>query len=783
MNAVIRRTVPMALLGALLFAPGAWAYFPIGEFDAAGVLYYATWRLAAMDTNNDGEVGPNEGVDVFIEEGPRGFTPEELVVVNESLDVWEDVTTSYASAAVQGEFQDLILAGVSDGQCTIQMEVPEDPSEIQVGVISDPAILGLTIITFVAVDSEIDVNGITGFITAGTIIDADIVMDGPEHRPFTPGELPFFNLEDTLVHEIGHFYGLGHVPNSTVKLDDQAFDLVESADFKTRDAFGNEVFVGLTPTMFPYYFQTRSREGGSAVVGGASTLAPDDISGISFLYPRGSQAAYFDIDHRARTQNRADIPSFPLPAAVVTAWIDHDNDPTTGRQPFVSTMTGLYESALNVERGGDFELRGLWKRIEVEGAPGLVDATYSLTLSPVNGTGFERMAPAPYLPPDFNSITNSGATLIVPFFVSETFNEFGNLVDISEHDAGTALKWDSVAGAVMSQDSGKTLAQILPNRGEPMFGDANQVCPFNVVFGDSTDTGTGTDTGQKVAGMLRGFRDDVLLKGPFGAAFVDAYYTVSPSLAEYLGEHRLALRAVRAVLRSVGGAFEYSPLLPFLLVPVAFLVRPLYRRARLRMAAAALTMIGLLIAAPAMGLTVKSFTTADMASNADVIVVGTVSAVESRWVKSPKYGEYIVTDISIDVSESAKGAANKNSSLSFTMPGGRVDTIATAVPGLAQFAEGEEVLLYLVASPNLGYVVIGGAQGKVPVGTEKATGAKYVPAGAVAASPDDEAAKALVAKASQKDGQPPRIPLNVYLDYLRTLIDAQEQAKVNAAVK
>ena len=36
--------------------------------------------------------------------------------------------------------------------------------------------------------------------------------------------------------------------------------------------------------------------------------------------------------------------------------------------------------------------------------------------------------------------------------------------------------------------------------------------------------------------VLRAYRDNVLLKNPFGKAFVKSYYAVSPILVKYFGE-------------------------------------------------------------------------------------------------------------------------------------------------------------------------------------------------------------------------------------------------------
>lgn len=767
MNAVLRRSAVLAMVATCVLSPGAWAFFPIGQFDAFEVIRYATWRLAAMDLNNDGDVGPNEGVEVLIEAGPLGFTADEIDVVEESIQVWEDVATSYAAIKVAGEYQDLLLAGVPDNINSIQMEVPLDPSEIQVGVISDPAIIGLTLLNYVTEDTIVTVNGITAQVTAGTILDADVVIDGIDTRPVTPGGQAFISLKDVLVHELGHFFGLDHTPNSTVEIDLDLFDLVEVANFKTRDAAGQEVFVGLTPTMFPIYFVTRDRVGGSAPVAGAFSLAPDDISGISFLYPRGNLNDYFGIQHKARSQNRPDLPSFPLPGALITAWIDHDDDPTTARQPFMSTTTGLYEPASKVVRAGNFDLFGLWKRIEVEGVAGQVDATYTLTMSPINSTGFERMAPAPYLPGDFQSIGGS-ATPATPLFVSETFNEFGNVIDLSNHDVGTPLMWDSERQTIVSADTGLTLAEMLPNRGEPMFGDPNRICPFNVIAGDG---GTGTTTAS-----LRAFRDDVLLNSALGALCVDMYYSLAPSLGGRLAEQESWLRWALATWSLFGMIATHRLYLVLLAVPVYWALRGLRRVRRARAASIAGLMILVLALASATAYASIGLpaTTEDLASYADVIVVGRVTSAECRWAASG-HGERIVTDVAVEITDSAKGRLNKGTTVGFTVPGGQVGVVVTYASGLARFKAGEEVLLYLAEAPNLGYVVVGGSRGKVPIGTDEKTGAKsvYAASDLQAVNLEQDAKAINEEKGESGEHSASRISLEAYLDYLRGIVRRQ----------
>lgn len=59
-------------------------------------------------------------------------------------------------------------------------------------------------------------------------------------------------------------------------------------------------------------------------------------------------------------------------------------------------------------------------------------------------------------------------------------------------------------------------------------------------------------------GMLCEFRDKCLLTNPIGSAFVDAYYTISPPIADFIAEHEGLKAAVRLALKPLIVVAEYS---------------------------------------------------------------------------------------------------------------------------------------------------------------------------------------------------------------------------------
>ncbi|WP_375766331.1 hypothetical protein NR798_32160 [Archangium gephyra] len=118
----------------------------------------------------------------------------------------------------------------------------------------------------------------------------------------------------------------------------------------------------------------------------------------------------------------------------------------------------------------------------------------------------------------------------------------------------------------------------------------------------------------------------------------------------------------------------------------------------------------------------------ELAQTSDAIVHGTVRRVESRWSGD---GRRIVTDVEIQVTEALKGQAQvgqAGGTVLVTQPGGRVGDIGQRVSGLAAFAPGEEVVVFLERRGKQAFRVSGMAQGKYQVQrTEGGKSAMAVP--------------------------------------------------------
>ena len=114
--------------------------------------------------------------------------------------------------------------------------------------------------------------------------------------------------------------------------------------------------------------------------------------------------------------------------------------------------------------------------------------------------------------------------------------------------------------------------------------------------------------------------------------------------------------------------------------------------------------------------TMKRATMRDLSVASSTILVGKVTAVESRWV-----GKKILTYNTVSVSQALKGVPG--ASFTLTTLGGRVGAISQTVPSSPRLRVGQEILLFSGAVKGHNLVVFMD-QGLFPVITEN--GKKFV---------------------------------------------------------
>jgi hypothetical protein len=804
----------MAMLAGVaicvLVAGPAYAFFPFGGFTEVNkTLRYMTWPLKYLDTNSDGDVGPGEGVRWLLErekttarqvrdaEGnliteytTTGWSESEQAILRQGFQVWEDVPTSYiafnVAAAVSEPLivrspgdMDFVIGDSLTGIDFINYVAVEDPGEETLPT----GVLGVTLLTLVLDDTPISIPGLPGVqVSGGQIVECDIVYNGAAFRErtvvidtgggsTTTQTLPAtFDLLATHVHEVGHSIGLGHTPlnNFSEFLDDSAntgllADL-EQRVFWQRNSANMLVQVGVTPTMYPIYFATDL--GGGKFMAGSADLAPDDIAGVSFLYPRGSQARFFRLAHEARSQTRVDFPSVPLPGAHIIAWSDADHNVGTRRVPMFSTMSGLYEH--QIEFSGRFSLINLLKQHET-GDGVTFDATYVITSNPINGI----TKPEGYKPGDFDSTRVLFGQRDFTFptaFPSEVFNEMGNQFGIEQREQGTPLTYNALTGQIVSATSGKTLSTMLPGN-KPMFGVRNDICWLNVVV-------AGMAPSAEIPRFLRGMRDGYLLNSPAGTALIDAYYRTAPPLARYLAAHPVALGYARSVFSGLEWVFRHAEMLLMATAGLLGLrvLLELRRWRAARTAAGLLVAAGLLLACGSAHALLARMTPEEMVKASDYIFVGTVEAAESYYLRE----NVIVTDVTIRTDDNVKGHLNKGGQIVLRQPGGRVGGIMRYVTDLPQFHEGEEVVVFMQAEKQRGPAgVVCGERGRLPVRTDALNGEKYVVFGETALG----VSQTEKADAPENASAPKRMELEEFKAYLRGIdqkLRADEEAAENA---
>jgi hypothetical protein len=222
---------------------------------------------------------------------PKNFSLDQAIETTEaSFDTWEEVET--ADLSVQ-------FGGTTAAEPFVFFDFINT-----LGFVNDP---------------ELEGTGILGatnwvFLTfSGEIAESDIFFN--DAAPWsvsengTPGS---FDYQATATHEIGHFFGLGH----------SASGVTETTGFRMIVQEG-------TANLYPFAFPRGSTLG--------RNLLPDDIAGISALYPGGG---------------------FTSQTGTLTGRVTQNGEPVFGAQvqaynPFTDELIGVF-----TDMDGNYELKG-----------------------------------------------------------------------------------------------------------------------------------------------------------------------------------------------------------------------------------------------------------------------------------------------------------------------------------------------------------------------------------------------------------------------------------------
>lgn len=148
---------------------------------------------------------------------------------------------------------------------------------------------------------------------------------------------------------------------------------------------------------------------------------------------------------------------------------------------------------------------------------------------------------------------------------------------------------------------------------------------------------------------------------------------------------------------------------------------------------------------------VQTMSTKELTEESTTVLLGTCTRTESYWADG---NSKIFTRIKVRGQQYLKGDLGAEAEI--TVPGGRIGDLIYEVSDMPVFREGEEVLVFVWSNASGKQLVMGGAQGKLSVETDKATGKKIVRGAPLQL----ESAAGLQKAASEQ----PQTPKKVFLD-------------------
>ena len=109
----------------------------------------------------------------------------------------------------------------------------------------------------------------------------------------------------------------------------------------------------------------------------------------------------------------------------------------------------------------------------------------------------------------------------------------------------------------------------------------------------------------------------------------------------------------------------------------------------------------------------------ELVGSSDAIVRAGVLSTESRWLDDPRV---IVTEVKLEVREPWRGGLRSGAPLTLTVLGGEVGGMGMKQEHQPEFRAGEEVVLFLKATPSARWAVNYEEQGKYTVLGEQVVG-------------------------------------------------------------
>lgn len=130
--------------------------------------------------------------------------------------------------------------------------------------------------------------------------------------------------------------------------------------------------------------------------------------------------------------------------------------------------------------------------------------------------------------------------------------------------------------------------------------------------------------------------------------------------------------------------------------------------------AAAVMCAAFLVSGSATATSMRKLSLGELANGSKAVVIAKVTRSESRWDDREIY-----TYTTLSVLSSLKGA-KKGETIVVRQLGGTVGTIASIVPGMPSFSDGEEVFVFLTKPDTSGHPWVNGLQqGKFTISTVK----------------------------------------------------------------